>query len=333
MNIQILPDSVSKEEINNVAFHPMQTWQWGEARKETGVEVVRIGEFENEKLKNIFQMTLHEVPHTPWKIGYLPRSVFPSKGVIDFLHDFGKKHNLIFIKIEPYVEKNATINSKLLTNKLIESSHPLFPEWTQILDISKDEETLLKNMKSKTRYNIRLAEKKGVVVKEESNEEGFEKFIKLYFETTDRQKYYGHTKQYHKIIWDHLKNGIAHIIIAYFDGKPLSAYELFYFKNILYYPYGGSSEEHREVMASNLIMWEAIKLGKKLGATSFDMWGSLPSNYDQNASWSGFTKFKEGYGTSFLEFVGSYDLIINSLLYQGYNVAHSLRTTVLKLKK
>lgn len=331
MSIQLIPDSISKEQINHVAQHPMQTWEWGEARKETGVDVVRIGEFEGDKLENIFQLTLHPIPHTPWKIGYLPRSVFPSKKVLHFLEQFGKDNNLIFIKIEPYIQKNTKY--EIQNTNLIKSPHPLFPNWTQMLDISKDEETLLKETKSKTRYNIRLAEKKGVMVKEESTDEGFDKFIKLYFETTDRQKYYGHTKHYHKIIWDHLKNGMAHILIAYYEGKPLSAYELFYFKNTLYYPYGGSSEENREVMASNLIMWEAIKLGKKLGATTFDMWGSLAPDYDRSSPWSGFTRFKEGYGTHFAEFVGSYDLVINQMIYQGYNVAHTIRTKLLQFRK
>ncbi len=333
MSIQLLPDTITKEQINAVAQHPMQSWEWGEARKATGITVIRIGEFDNEQLVNIFQMTLHPIPHTHLSVGYLPRSVFPSKQIIEFLEQYGKDHNLVFIKIEPYVEKNATLDSKRLSSHLVPSSHPLFPEWTQMLDISKSEDTLLKEMKSKTRYNIRLAEKKGVTVKEESTDEGFEKFIQLYFDTTERQKYYGHTKQYHRIIWDHLKKGMAHILIAYFEGKPLSAYELFYFNKTLYYPYGGSSEEHRDVMASNLIMWEAIKLGKKLGATNFDMWGSLPPDYDPSSPWSGFTKFKEGYGTHFVEFVGSYDLVTNPLLYYGYNIAHKLRNIVLKLKK
>lgn len=333
MTVHIIQESISKEQINEAAQHPMQTWEWGEARKETGVDVVRIGEFDGEKLINIFQMTLHPVPHTPWKIGYLPRSVFPSEKVLTFLEQYGKDNNIIFIKIEPYVSTGDSTTYKLKSNKLIKSPHPLFPDWTQMLDISKDEETLLKEMKSKTRYNIRLAEKKGVTVKEESTDEGFETFIKLYFDTTDRQKYYGHTKKYHKIIWDHLKNGIAHILIAYYEGTPLSAYELFYFKNTLYYPYGGSSEENREVMASNLLMWEAIKLGKKLGATNFDMWGSLPRDYDQSSPWAGFTRFKEGYGTHFVQFIGSYDLVINQVVFQGYNFAHKLRAILLKIKK
>src|SRR3989344_5964414 len=96
MTIQLIPSSFSQEEYNNVARHPLQTWEWGEARIETGINVVRIGEYKNETLTNVFQMTLHKVPKTTWKIGYLPRSVFPSHDVIDFLHTFGAEEKLIF---------------------------------------------------------------------------------------------------------------------------------------------------------------------------------------------------------------------------------------------
>ena len=199
-------------------------------------------------------------------------------------------------------------------NNLSISPHPLFPSWTQILDLTKSEDELLKSFHSKTRYNIRLAEKKGVVVKEMSNDKGFEIFSKLYFDTCKRQKYFGHTPKYHQIVWNSLKKDISHILIAFYNDTPLAAYELFYFKNILYYPYGGTSLEYRNLMASNLLMWEAIKLGKKSGAEKFDMWGSLSPGYDSSHSWSGFTRFKEGYGTKFTEFIGSYDQIISGLL-------------------
>lgn len=332
MSIQIIPDNFSQEEFNTVALHPLQTWEWGEARKETEVEVIRIGEFENHILKNIFQLTIHKIPKLKYQIGYVPRSVFPSKDALDFLEDFGKKNNLIFIKIEPYTKKEEIDIQMLKSQNLQRSPHGLFPEWTQMLDITPSEEELMKNMKQKTRYNIRLAERKGVIIKEESNKEGFEKFITLYFETCKRQHYYGHTKTYHEIIWNNLKNNIAHILIAYYNEEPLAAYELFHFKDTLYYPYGGSSTKYREVMASNLLMWEAIKLGKNLGAKTFDMWGSLSPNYMGEDVWAGFTRFKEGYGTNYISFIGSYDLIINQVFYTMYNIAHVLRSFYLKIK-
>ncbi len=86
-------------------------------------------------------------------------------------------------------------------------------------------------------------------------------------------------------------------------------------------------------MASNLLMWKAIKLGKELGAEKFDLWGSLAPNYDTNNSWSGFTRFKEGYGTKFIEFIGSYDLVINPAAYQLYNLSYKVREYYLRFKR
>ncbi len=331
--IKIISDDFPNiSDYNKQVFHPLQAWEWGEARKKTGVEVLRLGDG-----KNVYQLTIHQLPITNHRIGYLPRSVFPTKDVLDFLYEYGKKNKIIFIKIEPYEEKLKVKSQKakvqLKSQKLIESKHPLFPSWTQILDLNKSEDELLKSFHSKTRYNIRLSEKKGVFVKEMSNEKGFEIFSKLYFETCKRQKYFGHTPKYHQIVWDSLKKDIVHILIAFYKDIPLAAFELFYFKKILYYPYGGTSLEYRNFMASNLLMWEAIKLGKKLDAEKFDMWGSLPPNYDANNSWSGFTRFKEGYGTKFTEFIGSYDLVINPFLYKIYNVVYSLREIYLRFKR
>lgn len=326
--IYIIPDDYSPAEYNKLALHPLQTWEWGEARKKTGVDVLRLSDG-----KNVFQLTFHKIPKTDFKVGYLPRSIFPSKEVLNFLSDYCKKNNVIFVKIELNVLKSSNNETMKQLNNLVKSQHPLFPSWTQILDLNKTEDELLKSFHSKTRYNIRLAEKKGVVIKEMSTDKGFEIFSKLYFETCARQKYYGHTPKYHKIVWDSLKKDIAHILIAFYNDVPLASYELFYFKKVFYYPYGGTSIEHRNLMASNLLMWEAIKLGKKLGAEKFDMWGSLGPNYDQSNDWAGFTRFKEGYATKFVEFIGSYDLVVNPILYKIYNAVYSLREIYLKLKR
>lgn len=333
MIVSEVPDSYNSSTYDTCAFHPMQTWEWGEARKETGVRVVRIVEQENNIPINVFQFSLHKIPHTPYKIGYLPRSVIPSKNVLDFIFDYAKRNKLIFIKFEPYIVKNQTDQLPTTNYQLLKSPHPLFPEWTQMVDLTKTEDELMKALKPKTRYNIRLAQKKGVVVREVSTDEGFRIFSDLYFATCKRQKYFGHTRKYHEIIWKNLKNNIAHILIAYLGNIPLAAYELFYFKDVFYYPYGGTSELHRNVMGANLLMWEAILLGKKLGAKKFDMWGSLPPTAAGDHSWSGFTRFKDGYGTSHVQFIGSFDFIISSPLYSVYNSLHRLRNIYLSLFK
>ena len=309
-----------KEAQNSLASHPMQTWEWGEARTAMGVEVIKI-----QSDGKLYQMTIHPIPHTPYSIGYIPRSEMPTQSALTRLHEFGKKNNVIFIKIEPYIPYDESFGPSAFNFQLQRSSHPLFPEWTQTLDLTPSEEELLKKMKPKTRYNIRLAEKKGVVIKEMSTDEGYKIFETLYFETCERQGYRGHTPSYHQTIWNKLKDMQAHILVAFLGEIPLAAYELLIFKKTLYYLYGGSSLLHKNVMAPNLLMWEAIKLGKKLGAELFDMWGSLPPEYSNTHPWAGFTRFKEGYGTQFLHLMPSIDIIIRPILYKTYGILHAFR--------
>ncbi len=302
----------------------MQSWEWGEARTAMGIKVIKM-----ESEGNIYQMTIHPIPHTPYSIGYIPRSDMPTGNALMKFNEFGKKNNIIFIKIEPYIPYEE--GSRLTTNdyQLLKSPHPLFPEWTQTLALAPSEEELLKNMKPKTRYNIRLAEKKGVAVKEMSTDEGYEIFENLYFETCRRQGYRGHTHSYHRLLWNHLKDSQSHVLIAFLDNTPLAAYELLLFKKRMYYLYGGSSLLHKNVMAPNLLMWEAIKLGKKYGAEVFDMWGSLPPGYPESHPWAGFTRFKEGYGTQFHHLMPSYDLVIHPLLYKIYSFIYKIREKML----
>src|SRR3989304_1185451 len=139
--IKILQNDFDPLEFDKVSPHPMQSWKWGVARTRMGVEVVRIGEYQKDALKNVFQITLHPIPYTKLKVGYLPRSVMPSLAVLKFIHDWAKKSNVIFIKLEPYIENGS--KTKITNSAFVESSHPLFPSWTQVLDIDRSEEEIL----------------------------------------------------------------------------------------------------------------------------------------------------------------------------------------------
>lgn len=336
MTVRHIENDLSPEEYDKIAPHPLQSWEWGEARKKMGTAVERLGLFREDLLQSVFQMTLHPLPFGIGSIGYLPRSVVPNQEVVNFLTAYAQKNNLVFIKLEPYEEHHLSqgkIEQLAKDFPLLRSHHPLFPDWTQILDLNKKEDELLKNLKSKTRYNIRLAQKKGVTVKEESNKKGFEIFTRLYFETCRRQNYFGHNLSYHKTIWENLRSKIAHIYIAYYNDTPLAAYELFLFHDRAYYVYGGTSLAYKQVMASNLLMWEAIQFAQRKGCKLFDMWGSLPPDYPQHHPWAGFTRFKEGYGTQFTRLTGSYDLVVQPQKYVLYSVLFRLRENYLRLKR
>lgn len=333
MDIKTITSDHYRESWNRQAPHPLVSWEWGEARAKMGIDVLRLAACSGDRLDEVFQLTFHPIPHTNMVVGYMPKTRIPSPDMLQALSEEARKRNAIFVKMEPHVAMSALTDEAThekyehLRTNASRSSHPLFPQWTQVLDLEgKSEETLYVNLKPKWRYNIGLAQRKGVTVKEMTTQEGFNMFADLYFETTKRQDYAGHTRGYHKTIFESLKDSMSHILIAFYENKPLSAYHLFLFKDVLYYPYGGSAVAHRDVMASNLLMWEAIRFGLRHQAKLFDMWGSLPPDYNrESGGWAGFSRFKGGYGTEYVEFVGSYDLVLNPVLYRVYNVADVIR--------
>lgn len=335
-NIAVIREAKNSDKniFDKVARHPLQSWQWGEFRKLTGVGLSRLIQIKDRKTKEVFQITWHKIPKTKLFVGYCPKSSIPDLEALAAINESAKKKGGILVKFEPNIENSKKQDElkKIKTNFDFVEGKPLFTKYTFQLDISGSEESLLKGMHQKTRYNLRLAEKKGVKIVEDNSENGFEEYWKLTEETTKRQKFYAHTKNYHKKMWETMiKNGDGHLLKAVYDGRTLTTWVLFVLNGVLYYPYGASSSENREVMASNLMMWEAIKLGKKFGCKMFDMWGSLGPEPDTSDPWYGFHRFKQGYGGTLVEFVGSFDLVVNPSLYRLYNLADKGRWFLLKL--
>lgn len=328
-------DQNYRQEFERSANHLIQSWEWGQFRQKEGKELLKIGEFKGDKFVAAFQLTFHPIPKTRYTIGYLPKSPFPSKEALEFLKKEGKKRKAIFVKIEPNEEKSETLLKKAKDfEKLgfVRSPKTIFTPNNLILDITKPEEDLLSKMHPKTRYNIRIAQKHGVKIEEREDKKSFEEFLKLQRETTKRQGFYTHPDSYFRLLWEFFKpKGMIHLLTATYKGKILAAWVLFRFKDTIYYPYGASSEKYKEMMASNLMMWEAIKFGKKLGCKNFDMWGALGENPNPKDPWFGFHRFKMGYSPRPVEYLGTYDLVINPLLYKIFLVTDKLRWIVLRI--
>lgn len=332
MNKEVLEKE--RHEFDKVAKHPLQSWSWGEFRKKTGVGLTRFG-FGEKSIDEVFQITWHKIPYTSLCIGYCPKSAVPKPEEIETIKSEAVKRKAIFVKFEPNEKINAETEKKI---KQLEKKFnwvkgkPLFTKYTFQLDISKSEEELLKNMHQKTRYNLRLAQKRGVEIIEDNSAAGFEDYWKLMGETTKRQGFFAHGKEYHRKMWQTMtESGNGHLFKAVFEGKTLTTWMVFILNDTVYYPYGASSNENREVMASNLMMWEVIRFGKKNSCKLFDMWGSLGPEPDVHDPWYGFHKFKQGYGAELVEFLGSFDLVINPLLYKIYGLTDKVRWLGLKL--
>lgn len=328
--LRVITDIIP-EYFNSFVEHPLQSYAWGEARKETGIEVVRFGWFDGETLKSVYQMTVHRLPHTPYAIGYLPAIALPPDPVCRALKVYASRRRIIMIQMDvmmnaPGIKRSAPVSPLLV------SSEGMLAHWTQLLDLSPSEETLLANCSRTTRYDINMTRRAGVISAIDDTEEGFEIFAELYFATSKRQGYFGHSMQYHRAVWRSMhKAGIAHLLIARYRGKPLGAIEVFIFKDTLYYLYAGSSMEHRDLNAMKALLFEAIRFGKSRGAKTFDMWGSLPPLYKKDHPWAGFTEFKRSFGTRLVEQFESYDLVARPFLYRFYTVSYALRKRLLPL--
>lgn len=315
---------------NEVAYHPLQTWEWGEFKKQAGNEVLRLGVFKGSKINNTLQVMIHKIPGTTKKIGTLIKGPKPTKEILTALKKFSREENLIFIKLEPNVKTNEQ-SIKLLKEAGAIPGKTLFTPTTFLIDLTKSEDDLLKSFHSKTRYNIRLSQRKGVTVIEDNSDKVFEKYIKLTGQTVMRQGFYAHSESYHRLMWKILhknmikskKEPIARLLAAKYKGEIITCWIVFVWKDTLYYPYGASSNRYRSVMANNLMMWEAIRYGKKLNLATFDLWGREPGK--------GFTRFKKGYSPSIIEFLGTWDLV-TSYFYYLYRIAELIRWGILRTR-
>lgn len=312
---------MNRQEYNKMAPHPLQSWEWGEFREKWGNEIVRT---------SYGQLTIHKLPLVPYKLGMFIKGPVPTKKILGDLKELSKKEKLIFIKLEPNITKDRRSITVLKKNGAIPGK-TLFTPTSFWIDLTKNEDDLMKSFQSKTRYNIRLAQRRGVEVREDNSDKTFEKYIKLTKETVERQGFYAHTEKYHRLMWKTLhkdmvqkdKKPIARLLTAHYQGEVVTAWIVFVWKDFLYYPYGASANKHKNVMANNLVMWEAIKYGKKLGLKTFDLWGREPGK--------GFTRFKEGYNPKVVEFLGTWDLV-TSPFYYLYRAAEALRWIFLRFR-
>lgn len=330
MGVKKILDKKDKDSFNKVATHPVQSWEWGEFRKETGNEVVRLGLYDGNKLESTSQITLHKLPGLKSKIGALIKGPEPKRDLLHALKDLAKQESLIFIKMEPNLEKNKTYINNLKDEGAVPGK-TLFTPTTFWIDLTKDEEEMMMDFHSKTRYNIRYAKRKGVEVGEDNSDEAFERYVQLTRKTVERQGFYAHTEDYHRLMWKYLhkdivkmdEEPIARLLTATYKGEILTTWILFVWHDFLYYPYGASTLKQRNVQANNLMMWEAIRYGKRLGLKTFDLWGREEGE--------GFTRFKEGYNPRVVQFLGTWDLV-TSPLYYPYRAAEAARWTLLRLR-
>lgn len=328
-----------RDQYNAVVGHPLQTWEWGEFKKSTGQEIERVGFFTNGKLTKALQVSFHPIPVLGGTAGYLPKSFMPDEEQLEVLRQLGEKHRAVFIKLEPNISHPAGTSTAFdqiidfLKKNGAEAGRPLFTRYTFIIDLKQTEAELLESFSQKTRYNVRLAEKKAVKIVEDTSEAGMRQYIQILAETTKRQGFYAHSPEYFQKMWQSFgQSGMMKIFHAVYNDNVLASWIVFIVNGVAYYPYGASSRKHRDVMASNLMLWELIKYAKSAGCTQFDLWGALGPDAKSTHPWFGFHRFKAGYGGTLMEYLGSFDVVLQPSNYRLFRLAENLRWKVLRLK-
>lgn len=321
--------------------HILQSWEWGEIKTQYGWSVSRFI-WSNKNKKTIAAAQLLQRDVRLLKIGpvmkvlYIPRGPLMDwedadlrKLVLNDLFEYSKSTHSIFIKIDPEV-----LTIKDVKDSLSQERNPIIKDLQNLgwrfsseqiqfrnsfwLDLKPTEEDLLSSMKQKTRYNIRLAERKGIQVRG-ANESDYSMLYDLYAQTSIRDGFIIRPKKYYFTVWKLLfENNKACGLIAEFDRIPIAAIILFYFGNKGWYFYGMSSDQHRDKMPNYLLQWEAIKQIKQLGCTVYDLWGAPDTSHEDDKMW-GVYRFKQGLRGELIHTIGAWDLQINRLNYLIYN--------------
>ena len=293
--------------------HLLQTGEWGELKKGFGWKPVRI-------VNGVsgIQILFRKLP-LGFTVAYIPKANL-DQSLLPEIDSVCKQNRAIFLKFEPDSWNDLepeTFNLKL-------STHNIQPPHTIIIDIRGTEEEILAKMKPKTRYNIRLAEKKGVTVRTSNDIDSFHKMMAV---TGGRDGFGIHSLEYYKRAYALLQpTGLGEILVAEYEGKPLAALFVAQNGNRAYYLYGASTNEERNRMPTYLLQWEAIKWAKERGCEEYDLWGvpdedeeTLEANFEtcHDGLW-GVYRFKRGFGGELKRAAQAMDRVYNPLLYWAY---------------
>jgi lipid II:glycine glycyltransferase (peptidoglycan interpeptide bridge formation enzyme) len=258
------------------------------------------------------------------------------KQVLNDLATIARQEGAIFIKIDPDVRVGSgvpgsaedvadaagvhTLESLQRLGWRLSEEQIQFRN-TAVIDLSDDENTLLAKMKQKTRYNIRLAERKGVKIRPGGLAD-LGLLYQMYAETSVRDGFVIREEAYYRLAWgEFIQAGLGEALLAEVEGDPVAGMVLYRFGGTAWYMFGMSREQHREKMPSYLLQWIAMQRSRAAGCHSYDLWGA-PDVFDESDRMWGVYRFKEGLGAQVRRTLGAWDLPIQPVMYSLY--AHIL---------
>jgi peptidoglycan pentaglycine glycine transferase (the first glycine) len=324
--------------------HFLQTWEWGQVKARFGWQPIpKIWRDERGELAAAALVLQRELPirglAARLRLLYVPKGPLLDwqdaslrQRVLADLAGLARQRGAIFIKIDPDVPvgvgypgqpgaredaTGAQVVCNLAQLGWRRSDEQIQFRNTVLLDLKPDLEVLLGKMKQKTRYNIRLAERKGVSVRLGTLDD-LKMLYRMYAETANRDEFVIRGENYYLDLWaTFIRAGLAEPLIAEVDGEPAAALVIFRFAGGAWYMNGMSRPAHREKMPNYLLQWEALRRAKTAGATVYDLWGA-PDVFDESDSLWGVYRFKEGFSGEVVRHIGAWDFPVRPLTYRLY---------------
>jgi len=298
----------------------LQSWNWGEANKLTGFKIKRLGFYEGKVLVGIAQLI-----HQPAKRGH--HFLIPGGPVIDYgnkslfkfatesIIEYARKEKVWFVRIRPDMADSKNLRDMLTKSGYVSAPMHLHGEHTLILDITKDEEDLLKGMRKTTRYLIRKSMNEGYKIRVSKDPKDADILSRLQIETVKRHRFVGFTKKLFEAQLEAFgKDNQSELFICEKNGVPLVAAIIIFYGEKAFYHHSGSSESSRSTNASYFTQWEIIKYSKSAGKKYYDFWGIAPTD-DPRHRFAGVTTFKKGFGGVRIDWMHAHDLAISSLYW------------------
>lgn len=305
---------------NHPEAHILQTAEWGELKAHFGWDVLRIicG-------REGVQILFRKLP-LGFTVAYIPKPVQAtfSTGLINEIDLACRKMRAIFLKMEIDAWEDETLPNPPTVWKFKTSPHNIQPPRTVEISLVGNEEEVLLRMKQKCRYNIRLAEKKGIVIRPSDDLAGFHQLMQV---TGGRDGFGVHSEEYYRRAYDLFhRAGMAELFLAEYDDKPLAALMVFARGKRSWYLYGASNDEERNRMPTYLLQWQAMQWARAKGCELYDLWGVPDENEQQleeqfenrhDGLW-GVYRFKRGFGGKVKRAVQAVDKVYIPLLYRLY---------------
>ncbi len=309
----------------------LQSWNWGETNRLCGFNIKRIGFYQSGSLVGIAQLI-----HQPAKRG--PHYLVPGGPVIDYdnkklvnfvvdtLKKIAKEEGAWFVRIRPDVIDSDNLRNRLKSAGLIYAPMHLHGEHTLILDITKNDDEILKNMRKTTRYLIKKSLSEGFKIRLSKNPQDAEILERLQKVTVKRHRFVGFTKKlFEAQIETFGKDDQSELFICEKKGDQVVAAIIIYYGEKAFYHHSGSSEESRGTNTSYFTQWQIIKRAKDLGKKYYDFWGIAPSDNPKHR-FAGVTTFKKGFGGERIDWVHAHDLPISPLYWLTYLFETGRRT-------